>query len=211
VVEDVLFEKNVVRDTEGVFNILGYDNNKPSGCATRITIQHNLAVGSGVFLIAGGEVGTLTINHNTVDQGYNFMTLYRGDIWLAGAAAPRGGRFAVEYFTVTNNLANHNDYGVFGEDAGIGTPALAQLSSVFSWTNNVLAGEAGFGRSYPPVTWQPTMAEYRAQFQADYQLIPQSVFRKAGTDGRDLGVVWEGAASQVFPQPPRNVRVTKAP
>jgi len=55
------------------------------------------------------------------------------------------------------------------------------------------------------------MAEYRAQFQADYRLTPQSAFHKAGTDGRDLGVVWEGAASQVFPQPPRNVRVTKAP
>ncbi len=57
VLEDVLFEQNIVRDTEGVFNILGYDSYQPSGRATRITIRNNLAVGTGFFLQAGGEVG----------------------------------------------------------------------------------------------------------------------------------------------------------
>ena len=47
VVEDVLFENNIIRDTEGVFNVMGNDNEKPSGRATRITIRHNLALGTG--------------------------------------------------------------------------------------------------------------------------------------------------------------------
>jgi hypothetical protein len=202
VVEDVLFEYNTVRDTEGVFNILGHDNEKPSGRATRITIQHNLTIGSGIFLLAGGEAGTVVVNHNTSDQGYSFMTLYPGDIWPAGSPSQRPGRFAIESLTVTNNLANHNEYGVFGENVGIGTPALQQLTSTFTWTHNVLAGEQGRLYPYPPITWQPGMAEYRANFTADYRLTPTSNYRRAANDGQDLGVVWPNG-----PRAPRNLRI----
>ena len=183
VVEDVLFEQNLVRDTEGVFNILGTDSYQPSGRATRITIRNNLAIGTGFFLQAGGEVGTLTIDHNTVDQGRNFLTLYSGSVWPTGTAAPRDGQFAVESLTVTNTLANHNDYGAFG--GSIGTPALVAMTRSYRWTHNVLAGGPDF--PYPAVTWRPTTADYRAQFNADYSLVASSTYRGAGSDGRDLG------------------------
>ena len=49
--------------------------------------------------------------------------LFKGDVWSAGSPR-RQGRFAVESLTITNNLANHGLYGVFGEEAGIGTPGL---------------------------------------------------------------------------------------
>ena len=85
VVEDILFERNVVRDTEGVFAISGYDDEYPSGRTTRITVRGNLAVASGNFLLAGGEVGTLTIDHNTVDQQGTFAVLFKGDVKTAGS------------------------------------------------------------------------------------------------------------------------------
>ena len=141
-VEDILFERNVVRDTEGVFAISGYDDEYPSGRTTRITVRRNLAVASGNFLLAGGEVGTLTIDHNTVDQQGTFAVLFKGDIRTAGSSSRRAGRFAVETLTITNNLANHGLYGVFGEEAGIGTPGLTGLTGSYLWTNNVLAGSA---------------------------------------------------------------------
>ena len=87
VVEDVLFERNVVRDVENGFNVLGYDSYQPSGRTTRVTIRNNLIVTAGTFLQAGGEVGTLTVDHNTVDQGYTFMMLYSGAVWVAGTSA----------------------------------------------------------------------------------------------------------------------------
>ncbi len=59
VVEDVLFERNIVRDVENGINVLGYDSYQPSGRTTRVTIRHNLIVTAGTFLQAGGEVGTL--------------------------------------------------------------------------------------------------------------------------------------------------------
>ena len=190
VVEDILFERNVVRDTEGVFAISGYDDEYPSGRTTRITVRGNLAVASGNFLLAGGEVGTLTIDHNTVDQQGTFAVLFKGDVKTAGSSSRRAGRFAVETLTITNNLANHGLYGVFGEEAGIGTPGLTGLTGSFFWTNNVLAGSAAREYEYPALTWKPASSEHRSQFNADYSLRPGSSYRKAATDGQDLG--WSG-------------------
>jgi hypothetical protein len=206
VVEDVLFEQNLVRDTEGVFNILGTDSYQPSGRATRITIRNNLCIGSGWFAQIGGEVGELTFDHNTVDQGRNFLTLYTGEVWPAGTARPRPAQFAVESLTVTNMLANHNEYGAFGDNVGIGTSALAALTRSYRWTNNVLAG--GTGKVYPPVTWFPTMAAHRAQLTADYALVASSAYRGAGSDGRDLGASMAQLSTMV-PSAPRAVRTTR--
>jgi hypothetical protein len=197
VLEDVLFESNTIRDTEGVFNVLGFDSYQASGRATRITIRNNLAIGTGFFLQAGGEVGTLTLDHNTVDQGRNFLTLYTGDVWPAGTAAPREAQFSVESLTVTNTLANHNEYGVFG--GSIGTSALVAMTRSYQWTHNVLAG--GAGQTYPPVTWLPTVAAHRAQFNADYSLVASSTYRGAGSDGKDLGAALPLSGSSSPPSP----------
>jgi hypothetical protein len=215
VVEDVLFEHNVIRDTEGVFNVLGYDSYQPSGRTTRVTIRHNLAVGSRVFLQAGSEVGTLVLDHNTADQGGNFATLYFGDVWVAGASSRRPAQYAVDSLTVTNSIGNHNEYGVFGESAGLGRAALEKLTRSYTWTHNVLAGGPQHV-AYPAVTWRPTTAEHQAQFADDYRLRESSTYRKAGSDGLDLGVAFDAmprhgggpAADPVVPViAPRNLRV----
>ena len=89
VLEDVRFEQNVVRDVENGFNILGSDYAAPSGRAPRITIKNNLLVTTGTAFQLGGEIGDLAIDHNTVDQGYSLMSVYKGTVWSAGAAAAR--------------------------------------------------------------------------------------------------------------------------
>ena len=202
VVEDVLFERNVVRDVENGFNVLGYDSYQPSGRTTRVTIRNNLIVTAGTFLQAGGEVGTLTVDHNTVDQGYTFMMLYSGAVWVAGTSAVRLAQFAVENLTVTNMLANHNDYGLIGEDAGMGTPGLIRQARSYTWTNNVLAG-GNTGIPYPPSTWRPTMAEYLAQFSSGYNLKATSTYVSSGTNGSALG-----SQSGLEPRAPANLRMT---
>jgi hypothetical protein len=204
--EDVIFENNVVRDTENGFNILGNDYANPSGRVNRVTIRNNLVITTGVAFQMGGEVGQLTIDHNTVDQGYTLMSLYKGTVWNAGTAAARPGQFAVEHLTATNNLALHNQYGVKGQSTGVGTPSLTAHTRSFSWTNNALAGALGF--TYPSITWMPTVTEYRAQFDANFRLTAQSIYHNKGTDGRDLGFDWvAGPAPVRKPQPPGNVRV----
>ena len=208
--EDVLFEHNLVRETENGFNILGNDYAQPSGRATRITIKNNLLLTTGVAFQLGGEIGELTINHNTINQGYTLMSLYHGTVWNAGAPAARPGNYAVEHLTYTNNLALHNQYGVKGQGTAVGMPSLTAHTVGFRWTNNVLAGGAGY--FYPAVTWVPAVADYRAQFRSDYTLVPTSIYRFSGTDGLALGFDWAGGASAPpLPQPPAQLRVITGP
>ena len=201
VVEDVLFEHNIVRGTENGINILGYDGYQASGRATRITIQHNLVVASGTFLQIGSEVGTVVVDHNTVAQGGTFLSLYFGDVWVAGTSARRPALFAIESLRMTNTVGNHGEYGVYGESSGLGLGALQRLARSYTWTNNVLAGEQGWGQTYPVITLQPSMVDHRAQFDSDHTLKTTSSYKNAGTDGRDLGFIW-GASSIVQPPPP---------
>jgi hypothetical protein len=192
VVEDVLFERNIVRNTENGINVLGNDSYQPSGRATRITIRNNLVITHGTFLQAGAEVGTLVVDHNTVDQAGTFTMLYSGDVWNAGSAARRPAQFAVESLTITNTVGYHREYGVIGDGAGIGTSALTGQTRAYTWTHNVLAGATN--QTYPSLTLRPSVEEHNAQFKPDYSLIPTSSYRGAGKDGQDLGIVWSAGA-----------------
>jgi hypothetical protein len=200
VVEDVTFERNIVRETEGLIGILGRDSNGPSGQATRITIRQNLLISSGTFLTMGSEAGVITIDHNTIDQGYNFTTMYLGAVWPLGSPEARLAVYAAEALTITNNLAYHRQYGLWSE-AGIGMPGLQGITRQYRWANNVLAGETGWGQIYPPTTWQPSLAEYQTNFNSDYSLKSDSVYRGAATDGQDLGAAPFGGTTTPPPPP----------
>jgi hypothetical protein len=205
ILEDVLFEQNLIRNTENGFNLFGYDYAHPSGRATRITIRNNLLLTPGTAFQLGGEIGEVAIDHNTIDQGNMLMSLYKGTVWLAGAAAARSGAYAVERLTYTNNLARHNTYGVKGQGTAVGTPTLTAYTVSNVWTNNVLAG--GAGQPYPPITWVPSVVEYQSQLASDYTLLPQSPYCRAATDGRDVGVDW--TLPNALPQTPKGLRITK--
>jgi hypothetical protein len=203
VVEDVLFERNVVRNTENGINVLGYDSYQPSGRTNRITIRNNLVITQGTFLQVGAEVGTLVLDHNTVEQGGTFAMLYSGDVWPAGSGASRPALFAAETLTITNTLAYHREYGVIGDGTGIGTPTLTAHTRIYSWTHNVLAGAGS--QPYPSLTLRPSVEEHRAQFKPDYSLTPTSTYKAAGKDGQDLGIVWSAGAPGIDGTPPTGV------
>lgn len=193
VIEDVLFEYNVVRDTPAHFNILGYDNVGASGQTTRITIRHNLLLGSGGgrFALIGNEVGTLVFDHNTYVSpqvgAASMTTLYaEGQIVLAtgGTRAPA---FAVQDLTFTNNLVQYNTYGVHSS-SGSGEAALTGLTRGYTWANNAFGGGSG---KYPASTSFVPVEEYPAEFDASYYLVFTSRFKSMATDGTDLG--WNAA------------------
>ena len=124
---------------------------------------------------------------------------------MAGSPAPRAAAFAVEDLTITNTLAYHDEYGFMGEDAGIGTPALTRQTRTYSWTHNVLAGATT--HPYPDVTWRPTVQQHQAQFNPDYTLVATSTYRRAATDGTDLGVDWALLQQGQGLNQPKNVHV----
>ena len=197
-IEDVLFEYNIVRDTPSHFNILGYDDLEPSGQATRITIRHNLLLGTGGgrLLTAGNEVGALTFDHNTYvnpQPSESSMTTLYAEGSIVTTTGSRKPAFAVNQFTFTNNMTHGNAYGLHSS-VGFGSAALTAMTRTPDWRNNVVAG--GWG-TYPVTTTLLAVASYLGNFDSSYYLVSTSPFKSVATDGTDLG--WNRSSA---PAPP---------
>ncbi len=188
-IENVTFRNNIVRHAAAAINILGTDNNAPSRTASNISIQNNLFHdidhrtwgGNGVFMLVGERAVDVKVDHNTIMQTGNLVTAY-GD--TRGAPDPIPG------FRFTNNLAMHNANGIFGNAVGVGTPAIAAYFPDGVVRANVLAG--GQASRYPSGNFFPSVTQFMTDFvdviKGDFRLSQQSSYRRAGTDGADLGV-----------------------
>jgi len=116
VVRDVTLSNNVIRQVAGGIDILGTDYEYPSQRTTSILIRNNLVYdvsstwGSEHFLLMTGAPLGVTVDHNTIHQE-KLIVLADGD--------------PIPSFVLTNNIAPHNQYGIFGSGAGFGNNALA--------------------------------------------------------------------------------------
>lgn len=188
-IEDVIFRNNVVRHASAGINILGFDNLKPSGTASGISILNNFFEdinhrgwgGNGVFLQIGQSPSNVTVDHNTIVHTGNVITAY-------GQKA--GTPLTIPGFRFTNNVAAHNAYGIFGNAVGFGTPAIAAFFPDSVIASNVLAG--GQASRYPAGNFFPSVAQLMADFvdpaNGNYRLSLRSAYRHAAKDGTDLGV-----------------------
>jgi len=188
-IEDVSFKNNIVRHSAGGINILGTDNNEPSRIASNISIQNNLFYdinhrewsGNGAFLLIGGKAANVVVDHNTVLHTGNLVTAY-GD--TRGTPDPMPG------FRFTNNLAQHNANGLFGNAVGVGSQAINAYFPDGVVRANVMAG--GQASRYPSGNFFPSVTQFMTDFidaaKDDFRLTPRSAYRGAGTDGADLGV-----------------------
>jgi hypothetical protein len=181
VVRDITLTNNVIRHVAGGIDILGTDYEHPSQRTTSILIRNNLvfdvssAWGSEHFLLITGAPIGVTVDHNTVHQE-KLIVLADGS--------------PISNFTLTNNVAPHNQYGIFGSGAGYGNSALAAYFPNAIVRRNAIGGANP--SLYPPDNFYPNMATFDAQFvdlsTDDYHLVPASIFNGAGTDGKNLGV-----------------------
>jgi hypothetical protein len=193
-VETVLFEQNTITGVENGINILGYEWQAAytSGQVTDITFRNNLFIINGVtfndgrFIKAGGEVGVLVIEHNTIFNDGHFGAFYAGDVHPAGESQ-RPALWAIEDFTFRNNLIYVNE-GLIGDGTAAGMDTLDTYVDALTWTHNVLANKVN-AESYPNTNWHPATATHEAEFVSltTGVLIPASTYRLAGNDGTDLG------------------------
>lgn len=149
-VEDVLIEGNTVRHMGGGIQILGRDNNHPSGILRGLTIRGNTfedidpqkwgGTGRQVF-IAGGP-HDVTLEGNTFD-GQHINTFLSFEESLFPAVNLR----------VLNNRGMEGDYGIHRSG---GTPGISSLEAStlgYTWANNTLVRTvAGNNIPYPPGT-----------------------------------------------------------
>jgi hypothetical protein len=183
-VDSVVFEQNIVQHAAAGVQILGTDDTHPSQQERSLTIRNNLFAdidssnwgGNGYcFLIVGGP-RDLTIDHNTIIQEHA-----SGIVQVDGPP--------VIGFSFTNNLARHNTYGFKGTSRATGNDTISAFFPASQIRDNVMAD--GDSSLYPAGNRFPSSADFRAQFvgyaSGDYRLVAGSSWRRAGTDGLDLG------------------------
>ena len=202
IVEQVRFQNNIVRHVAAGINISGYDSNATTRQTRDLLIRNNLFTdvdhtrwgGNGTFVQIGDEPLDVHIEHNTVLQSGNIVSVYGGT-----PTAPRVSRG----FRYASNIALHNAYGIFGDGAGTGNPAIAMYFPQSVIIGNAIAG----GRStlYPAGNVFPTVDELMRQFRSpstgDYRLIDGSFLRSLvqGVTGVDH----EELTRALNPTPPR--------
>jgi hypothetical protein len=212
VVEHVRFENNVVRHSGSAVNVLGYDDVYPSQQLHDLLIRNNLFTdidsaawgGSGIFLQIGNGPADVRVEHNTVIQSGNIIS-----VWGGTATVPR----PVTGFQFTSNIVKHNTYGIYGDNVGMGNAAIAAYFPAGVVAGNVMAG--GNANSYPAGNVFPTVATLMAQFTNpaadDYRLIAASSLRSMaqgvpGVDFDELQRVTSGPSGPP-PSPPTGLRV----
>src|SRR5581483_4205405 len=196
-VENVEFRGNIVRGVAAGMQILGTDPNHPSRQTNHIAVHDNVFDdidrdewgGDGYFLLVSDAPRDVTIDHNTIVQGKS-----GGLVKIAHGVA--------QGVAITNNIALHGDYGIIGTDHGVGNDSINTYLPGAQITKNVIAG--GNASAYPPGNFFPGVADFQKQFvdfsNHDYRVAPASSWRKAGSDGRDLGA----DLSTVPDAPPRD-------
>jgi hypothetical protein len=197
VIEDVAFTTNIVRHTNSGISIFGYDDNYPSQQTKRILIKNNLFEDVGGARWGGGGIlfqvvrGTadVVIDHNT---GFHTGNIIHAD------GAPNTG------FVYRHNITPHNDYGIIGTDMGVGNPTLLKYFPESIVKYNVIAG--GHAAQYPPDNFFPSSLDdvsFMVRPSGNYKLTSSSQYKKAASDGKDLGVDFDAlcAAMPVALQP----------
>ena len=187
-VEDVTFRYNVVRNVSAVFNLLARDDAGASGTMRRVRIADNVLHsidrqrwgGNGVFLQIGGGPIDVVVEHNTILNTGNIISAHGGTREEPSTAVG---------FVFRNNITVHNATGVIGTGRSVGNDSLSAYFPGAQFVRNVLAG--GSASRYPGDNFFPDLNRFAQQFVnyegRDYRLRSDSEFRRAGSDGADLG------------------------
>jgi hypothetical protein len=202
VVQDVLFRNNIVTNAASGLVAIATDNEHPSQPTKRIMIMNNLwFVASSFFNLGAGPPGfeDFVIDHNTaIPAGHH---AYRIDT----ATPPAIGRFRL-----TNNLVGFGAYGASFPKADEGLvkflPGAIIAKNALVNLNDTADG--GADRNRPYYISQTMYASFpnaaAAGLNADGTLTAKSPNRRAGTDGKDIGVDFDELPRANTVQSPRN-------
>jgi hypothetical protein len=207
VVEDLTFQRNVVRNAGSGVQILGRDGNN-GGRVSRIKFKDNLFYNidsqtwgkpayythprvagwmgrSLMFQILQGPPG-VTIEHNTFIQAQGGA----GGTWML-FFDPNSTLGIADRFLFTDNIVS---WGVTGSGRAEGSPVLDHYTPNATFLNNALIGRNA--DLYPARNFFPPTAAavgFTSSVENDYRLAAGSPYNGAGMDGEDLGADIAGA------------------
>jgi len=178
--QDITIRLNRFVNVAQGINILGTDNIYPSQRTARILIQNNVihttglgGSGSRLFQIIAGPVD-VTIDHN---------------IGICGTGYGMSENFTkADRFVFQNNIVVHGTYGFIGTGTANANTTLNTFYTNWRFTNNAIIG--GSASSHPTGNYFPTdisAVAFSNVLAGDFRLSALSPYKKAGTDGKDLG------------------------
>jgi hypothetical protein len=187
-VRDVKFENNLVRHAGGGVQILGTDDQHPSGLTQSVVIRNNVFAdidnshwgGNGYWMLIMGGAKDVTIDHNTIVQEHG-----SGLVQVDGPP--------ITGFSFTNNIGWHHEYGFMGTSHAPGNDTIQTFFPSARITNNVIAG--GDSQHLPSGNRTPSTKDVCAEFvsceSGDYRLKPNSQWNSAGVEHTRLGADWK--------------------
>ena len=203
VIKDITFTNNIVRYAANGLDICGACRSDAFKVTGRISIINNSFTDIGgrhwtsdlssgwAFMFRTG-ITDLTVENNTLLQSGTILVF----------ADPIGSGFVMR-----NNIALHNEYGVFG-GPHIGTNALNTYAPGWIFQNNAIVGlpPSISPSMYPSSNFFPaSLSEvgFMNGAAGNYRLAATSPYKKVGTDGKALGVDLDAlsAVIAVAPQP----------
>jgi len=175
VVEDVIFEDNVVRHSGAGISMHGRDDNHPSQQTRRILIRNNLFEDIDGSRWGGG--GTLLqIINGTTDVVFERNTAFQRGSIIVTEGAPQ------VRFVYRLNLTPHNEYGITGAGTGTGGATFDRFLPRAVVEKNVIVG--GSASHYPRGNFFPRSLDdvgFVDLARGDYRLADKSRYRQ-GSD-----------------------------
>jgi hypothetical protein len=187
-IRDVEFRNNIVRHSGSGVNLLGNDSTDASYRSVEmenVRIENNMFEdidggkwgGSGIFVQVTTTSGVV-VDHNTVMHSGSAVMGYV----TVNNVGPSSG------FVMTNNIMQHNEYGITGQGEGSGMRAIKWFFPRAVIKRNVIVGADA--SVYPPDNFYPAglgelkFVDWR---RGNYRLAATSRYKGRGTDGKDVG------------------------
>lgn len=171
-IEDVVFENNLIRGSGGALNVFGSEGSGGKNLTIRNNFFDDISGkkwgGSGQFLKVSDWNG-LTIENNTVIHDGNIASAY---------GKP------VKDFVMRNNIVFNNEYGLIGDSVSPGIETLARYFPRAEFSSNAIVG--GKSASYGTDNFFPGSLK-ELGLGSDEEAGVARKFRKKGTEGKNIG------------------------
>jgi hypothetical protein len=166
-VTNITFKWNVLRHSACGFNLLGTDNERPSGRLAHIVISDNLmygldAVGGRWLQMTGGPLDVHVARNTGVNTGNSFLT-------LDSPTQPADG------LTLDANVLPEGGYGMIGSNCAPGTDSWNMYTVRSSFINNLIQRTLGVDPIPYPGTGTVLTEPGVPAVGSDYKLIPPLV------------------------------------
>ncbi len=122
-IEDVTIKNNVFMHSVNGTQILGRDDINPSQRMKRVRIVNNLFIDTETYFLRIADGEDVEFAHNTV--------FHRGNAVIAYGTPPTR-------FVFRDNIFPYNEYGFFGDGAGVGARGLARYIQGSTFRNNAI-------------------------------------------------------------------------